>query len=929
MKFRQDVAKRQAFGLRFDPTQQDAAMAQRLKDGRLTMPPHSEWQLPAEPSWDEDPFGDSNWQFQYHSLRWLDPLRRVAIEGDGEAKDLWQHYAKSWLDANPPGNSPSKWAWIDMGDALRTFELAFALPLFGDEAWLLTALREHADWLADDSHLGHGNHAFHQHQALFVAGCVLGLPTYRDLAVTRLGNLLRSSYDSEGVNEEGSIGYQEQNYHWWQEALRRLELEGIPKPSGHERLGLAPLSLAHATQPDGRYVRLGDLDSGGPGRIDAPETQYVASSGRVGSPPEDLIRVYDRGYLFGRSGWGETERDFDQETFFSLSFGRQDKIHGHQDGGSLTYYSAGQPWLIDTGKYTYGSHPMRRYVVNRSGHNLVVLKDRSYDRKTVVEMTRRVETGRVLDVTLRDPGYADALLSRRIVYSKTGEYLVVLDRISSGTSVEVDQRWHLAPETMSSLKGASAQLQRGGVAGRIQWLGSPGTLSQVQGCKEPFDGWTSTGWRQNSPTTVLKATKTGTQILFNTVIGANELHGDTKTSMRRLSDGGIEFTVPTSKGVEYVLLDKSSAVISDMPFSDESNPSVSASTSASDSVLHEAASRVFGSILEGSETSARLEALKSDSEMMRLLANPANRRAGLLATAIDIAGSDLTLPSFLSGSVSRRRPMVAWPGADALQESSGVVSTYENVKAAGQDLFDGIQSVRLGPLTLAAHSSLGDSDTLMVGFHGALDRGKYTLPRFERLQGLNSLGSPHLVFSDPTLDLDPQLTLGWYLGTQQHDVQSAIAQFVLERMEAGGYKRVLLSGSSGGGYAALQVASMVPDSIAVVFNPQTRIRQYFPRFANMALDTAFGHRTLSFDEELRLDVLARYRHLQPSIKIYFVQNIGDEHHDMRHRGPLVDALYDVPGTTMHTVFEDWGKGHRTANNDVYLKHLLLAQNSRW
>ncbi|WP_426003816.1 heparinase II/III domain-containing protein [Paenarthrobacter sp. NyZ202] len=929
MKFHRDVVERQAFGARFEETQQDAAMAQRLKDGRLTMSPHKEWQLPELPTWVEDPFADSNWQFQYHSLRWLDPLRRVALRGDDEAKALWERYVKSWLVANPPGTSPTKWAWIDMGDALRTFELAFALPLFvDDDAWIVDALREHADWIADETHLGHGNHEFHQHQALFVAGCALGLPVYRDLAVNRLEKLLRSSYDSEGVNEEGSIGYQEQNYHWWQEALKRLELEGIPRPSGYERLALAPLSLAHATQPNGEYVRLGDLDTGGPARIDSPEAQYVASSGKLGSPPEDLIRVFEQGYVYGRSGWGETERDFEHETFFSLSFGRQNKIHGHQDGCSLTYYANGHPWLIDTGKYTYGTHPMRRYVVNRSGHNLLVLKGRAYDRTTEVELIRRVETGRVFDVTLRDTGYEGALLSRRVIYSKTGEYLIVLDRVSSTSSVEVEQRWHLSPETSSTIKGAAAHLESRNTTSRIQWLGSPGKLSHVRGSTEPFEGWTSTGWRQNAPTTLLKASRTGTQVLFNTVVGATESHAGIESAMRRLGDGGIEFTVPTAKGVEYVLVDKSSASISDVPFN-ENAESASISLGAADSVLHAVGGRAFGSIAGESVSSKRASALSPDSELMKLLVNPANRRAGLLATAIDIAGDDLELPSFLSGSTSRRRPMIAWPDIELLEDPFGTVKSYETVKAAGQDVVGAVQSVRLGPMTLSAHSSLGSGDTLMVGFHGALDRGKYSLPRFERLQGFSSLNRPHLLFSDPTLDLDPQLTLGWYLGTQQYDIQGSIANFVQERMTAGGYKRVIMSGSSGGGYAALQVAALVPDSTAVVFNPQTRIRQYFPRFANLALDTAFGQRTLSAEDELRVDVLARYKQLQPSTQIYFVQNIGDEHHEVRHRVPLVDALYDVPDTKLHTVFEDWGRGHKTANNDAYLKHLLLAQDFNW
>lgn len=148
-----EAAARQVIGTNFQDKPEDSRLVADLLNGSLRMSPHKAWTLPRNPTWTEDPFDDFNWQFQFHMLRWLDPLRREGLKGNGEAGAMWEHYARSWIAANPPGESTSKWAWIDMTDGIRAQELCFGLPLVGEQPWLIDSLRQHGAWLADPEHL--------------------------------------------------------------------------------------------------------------------------------------------------------------------------------------------------------------------------------------------------------------------------------------------------------------------------------------------------------------------------------------------------------------------------------------------------------------------------------------------------------------------------------------------------------------------------------------------------------------------------------------------------------------------------------------------------------------------------------------------------------------------------------------------------------
>ena len=513
-----NAAGRQALGVHFTPAPDEDKKVSALKRGKLTMPPHKTWTLPEHPTWSENPFSDNNWQFQYHMLRWLDPLRRAGAAGDAEAARLWEFWARSWIESNPPGSGVTKWAWIDMSDGIRAMELCHGLTVVGEQKWLVDSLWDHVDWLTEASHLKRGNHGFHQHVGLFVLGAVLEDQSVLDLAVERLTAQFEAAYDEQGVNEEGAVSYHLQNYVWWNDALTRLDLEGIPRPQLASRLELAPSFLAHATSPLGTFARIGDTDGSDPRRVDHPWTQFVVSKGEAGARPDSTTAVYDAGYAFMRSGWGE-ERPFREETYVTATWGRQDKVHGHRDGSSVTFASKGVQWIDDSGKYYYGKSPMRTYVVGRGGHNAIVIPGDTYRKDTEVDLLGLEETDDYAELAFSDAGYKDVSIIRRLIYLKHFACLYVMDKVTASRPVTVEQRWHTGREVQTVQHDRTVTMRHGDREAALVPLQECEVSIHI-GETGPMKGWTSTGWRKKAPVAVVSHTKTGEELHLVTAVGS-------------------------------------------------------------------------------------------------------------------------------------------------------------------------------------------------------------------------------------------------------------------------------------------------------------------------------------------------------------------------------------------------------------------------
>lgn len=499
------------FGTPFDPLPNDRATADKLVAGELTLAPHPSWRMPRQLHWGENPFGEINWVAQYHMMRWIDPLRRTFVAtGDQSYMVRWLELAESWIDANPPGRGKAAYSWADMVEAGRAMTFAFGLPqlqqagLSGVDK-VSESLAQHGDWLADPSKIRTGNHALQQHQGLLVIGAALGRNDWVDLAIQRSSQMLLTAYDEEGINEEGALQYHQINYTWWNQLRRRIEIVRGSAPSEFGRIERATDGLLHSLRPDGAYELIGDTEIFRP-RLDlTPELKYATTGGAEGRQPRETLKVFSAGYIFGRSGWGDESRPMSGESFYSVRFGPQNRIHGHVDGTSLTLFCRGESILADTGKYAYDhKDPVRAFVAGRSGHNSVELEGVEYDRESVVTLESN-DSRRTLQLfVLKDIGYDEHKLIRTLLIDLEMGFVVVIDHVEGPLKARAKQNWHLG-KTFSHRKESSNVLAKS-AANRV-WI-SPSDVSYpmsvVAGKTAPVQGWLSESWRQKVKSRVVE-----------------------------------------------------------------------------------------------------------------------------------------------------------------------------------------------------------------------------------------------------------------------------------------------------------------------------------------------------------------------------------------------------------------------------------------
>lgn len=901
------VAARQSFGSDFAPRGDDEEVARRLRDGFVTLAPHPEVELARPVVWSQDPLKQRNWRAQLHMLRWLDPLRRLAAAGDPSFMSVWEEVARQWICENPPAVSTATYAWANMVDALRSQTLLLGLPYVQDPDWLLDSLVDHGEWLLDPSHLGHSNHALHQHAALFMLGCALREQGWIDEGHDRIVRHVSAEFDEQGVNREAAPGYWLLNYRWVRELIRRVELEGHDASAIRAAVERTSNALAHAARPDGALEIIGDTaprtwlrETEG-----APEVSYVATAGGAGSPPDSTVALFNAGYVFGRSGWGETERRFEEETFYSLRFGAADGVHGHADGGGVTYFSGGRPILTEAGKYAYLSDPARTYVTGRLGHNVVHVRDTEYDPASVVELVGYETNDRFDHFRLRDRGYRGVTIERAVTFARATEALLVVDTVRAVRPVTAEVRWHVDSRATARKVGPTVGIRNGPAEVTFRWSGRSPAIELVRGQVDPLDGWVSPRWGQVAETTVVKAVQSGTAFRVITSISP----GSARYPRRPVGAGG-------SAGETAVVLDGhgmqekvviGSGSVTVLPVGHDMDDTA-AQYRVPDSVPSTKEIERFES--ENVEARRELCSGRTSGPPFGSLEERIRRGHdyGAAATLVDAFGSGGRPGSATRLDPRTRRGMTI--SGHRAESPFGELVHYESTPSRftlGSQRSTHV--VEMGPVALPFAVQRAESDILVVSLHGALNRAKTVLPRFERLRSLGTMGVNALSVADPTLDLDPSLTLGWYLGTRSMDLHLELARVVETVSDQLGIRRVVFLGSSGGGFAALHLGSLVRGSTVLALNPQTDVRRYHARFSQRALQGVFGA-DASYEDGLRtrVSVAARFAKSGVPDRVRYVMNRGDVHHLVEHAEPLWAGVPEL-AARLEVTWLDLGNGH--------------------
>ncbi len=185
-------------------------------------------------------------------------------------------------------------------------------------------------------------------------------------------------------------------------------------------------------------------------------------------------------------------------------------------------YSGCAEVLPTSGLYTYTEEPGLKYFHGTRSHNTVVVDGGDQEAGSAVAGSHGSSKGSTWasGVSGLYPGVTH---HRTVVILRQG-LVLVRDQLSSSTSHEYSQTWHLAPNATPGA-GASAESVTALVGGKPQLQitqASPAgmTLRSFDGATYPMRGWYSSSYGFKQPSWALQFTRGGPSASFATLLAA-------------------------------------------------------------------------------------------------------------------------------------------------------------------------------------------------------------------------------------------------------------------------------------------------------------------------------------------------------------------------------------------------------------------------
>ena len=845
---------------------------------------------------------------ELHALEWIDPLRRVAQDVDCAEAKLWGHLIATWVThADAERSGP---AWYSKTLARRLRVLALGAPFAAECAWFRASINVHVDrvqaWLAIP--------AAHASWESMVDSVWL---LQRQELVSRqsldqvLREWLSGLVDDQGWMLGNDVMSAEARRSAVLNKLAVLEQEGVDVDDARARVTNRKFA-GHVVKPSGAFMDLGGRAVSDDFQHDDSEVQFSRSHGAAGEAPGAFSMVARNGLATMRSGFGENERNSDRETFVSMAFGTVARADGHVDAGRVTYVADGVEWLVD---------PPDDGVAALDWHSVMTVAGR----KPVVGGSHVALAGHHHGdqeelVVLRSNIYRPLKHRRSLAWSVAGEYIVVDDHVTGGDAV-VEQRWIIHPDIDVHLgddhigdetSTLTVWLQRGDAHCAMHAIGIDANGVQLE--RGP-----------HAQRLIFRASSGGR---LSTWLGRVLRPDEHEVNLECTSWGLLVRTTERSYSEALAIGDSRAAVMPVTAETDEARSRLVVSEGTEFPFESQAEARdKVASVKErvwraGGAREVRESAI---DELKRFAADSGLLRSahhGVGAALVDLAGNDLQdrLKHGCPAGIGQRMPVVNWLSEVMRHPFYDVpVVTEREVKATETEESSFIHSIDLGPLVLPVHVTGEPGPNLVALFQGALDRTKIRTPYFGMLGRFKRLPpGPKLVFSDPMFDLDSGMRLSWYLGTSDLDLHRIMAELISAYALKHSANNLVLAGSSGGGFTALQVGAHLPDARVVAASPQITLAKYSPGVVAKAAAHAFGDQGLPIEGEWakRMDVIARYREIDFARDVVYLQNEGDHSHIQKHYRPFVQAFRDSPSSERLTVrLTKDGPGHRAVNPD--------------
>ncbi|WP_429192316.1 heparinase II/III domain-containing protein [Aeromonas salmonicida] len=396
--------------------------------------------------WNIDPFSDSNWKFQLHSWRNLDPaIIEYKKHHDASTLIFILDTMKSWFHFSI--ESKHSFLWYDMAVGLRAQKLGLlsnelitlSQNSSTDKEWIFKLIFSHLDELIDSEKFSLNNHGIFQAHGLMALAKAFDFSSTRcnkeisAIALKRMSQLWSNQFYPEGIHSENSP-----EYHIF--AHRKFSKLAATNWYTSIRLDDALLSAKRnffwLCRPNSQIWPIGDS---GISTLKIPED--ILEHELLFSPEhnEANFKFFEQsGYFISKSR--------DKEFGLFISTARRNKVHMHNDDLNFEWYDHGRPIIVDSGKYGYTGCKYRKYYLSQHAHNIILINGESINGSLYDSCLRRV--GKMSYGTLVELSHKSidhSIHNTRILITKKSHFLIVIDRINSSSQVTVEQTFHIHP----------------------------------------------------------------------------------------------------------------------------------------------------------------------------------------------------------------------------------------------------------------------------------------------------------------------------------------------------------------------------------------------------------------------------------------------------------------------------------------------------
>lgn len=518
-------------------------------------------------NWKLDPHKQDSWKTLFHGLKWTGAYVYRSTEGptrlrDPKAIDGAVAIAQDWVKDNrypwPTGPGAGN-ATHDRADFLICLRMGLTQIGKPVPSWLNTTLVQHAEWLKKNTWADH-NVGTDQTLAILGIGCTVGRRDLRDYAASKLAKDITRVIDSQGANNEQAVGYARWNHDLWGEVETAMTRCGINTPASRTikaRRAALQTFLEYALKPDGTYHQLGDTQLERPSASTMTEAQrWVVTDGKQGVAPKERVKIYNAGYVLGRSGWGNQWRPQSHESSYALRFGPVRTGHGHSDHTAITWHTIGRPILVDTGTGSYNQDAWRAHYIGPEAHNQLVMTGMRNGSAT--KLVRSKLTPKADFYQFSDTPYLKTSRVRSIVVMSDPEIVVAFDKATSYKPTTFTQLWHLPYDVSFKASGTRATAAGKGVTTTLLQLPAAGVTATkfgaVKGSTKPIQGWQWTDYFHKYKAPVATVTQKGTKAAMVTAIVAAP--GTTPVSVKPVISGSTTtYTFRVGSKTAVVTLD--------------------------------------------------------------------------------------------------------------------------------------------------------------------------------------------------------------------------------------------------------------------------------------------------------------------------------------------------------------------------------------